>query len=274
MLYNKLAQRMPETLKVYGIDPHATGFCPMLHTRIPDMAAYYVQQVRQVQPQGPYFLGSLCAGGMIAFEMALQLEAKGYTVGFVALLDAPGPELQTKKWLRYQRSLARFGSALRDGEGRSRFEQLCDSSAKAGRKLTNFLKYEVTRRARRLANAKRFRLLRAVLDRGRSVPRFLQGMSAEDGLEFPDCATSYVPSRLLEGKAVLFRPTVGEGDDEPVMYLSNDPLLDWGCRVKGELEVVDTPGGHSTMIQEPYVDELANHLKVLIEQAIGSEVAV
>jgi amino acid adenylation domain-containing protein len=267
LLYNKLAQRMPDKVKVYGIDPRATGFCPMLHTRIIDMAAYYVQQVRQVQPEGPYCLGSLCAGGMIAFEMALQLEAQGFPVGFVALLDAPGPALQTKEWLRYERSLARFGAALRSGEGQSRFERLRDRAAKAGRKATNFLKYETTVRAQRLVAAVRFQLLRAVLDRGRSVPRFLQGMSAATVLSF--ARKSYAPNRLLESKAVLFRPTVGTGNDEPVMNLSLDPLLDWGGRVKGNLVVIDTPGGHSTMIQEPYVDEMANHLKALMDEAGG-----
>ena len=97
LLYKNLAWRMPESVRVYGIEPHATGFCPILHTRIPDMAAYYLQQVRLIQPEGPYFLGSLCAGGMIAFDMALQLEAQGLPVGFVALLDAPGPRMRSSR---------------------------------------------------------------------------------------------------------------------------------------------------------------------------------
>ncbi len=161
LLYKNLAWRMPESVKVFGIDPHATGFCPTLHTRIPDMAAYYVQQVLRVQSDGPYLLGSLCAGGMIAFEMALQLEAQGRSIGFVALLDAPGPELRLKSWLRYQRSLARFGAAVRAPEGRSRLHGLRERSAKAARKFKNFLTYELTSRVKKLTDAIRFRLLRA-----------------------------------------------------------------------------------------------------------------
>ena len=53
---------MPVMVKVFGIDPYGTGYCPILHTRIPDMAAYYVQQIRQIQPEGPYLLGSLWPG--------------------------------------------------------------------------------------------------------------------------------------------------------------------------------------------------------------------
>ncbi len=272
LLYKNLAWRMPEALKVYGIDPHATGFCPILHTRIPDMAAYYVQQVRQIQPEGPYLLGSLCAGGMVAFEMALQLEALGLPVGLVALLDAPGPKLQVNSWLKYERSLARFGAALRGTDGRSRLPRLRDRSATAARKLKNFLKHESTSRTRRLADLIRFRLLRAVLDRGSRVPQFLHGISVETVLAF--ARRDYVPRRPLEGKAVLFRSTEGQGLDEPVVNVSKDPLLDWGNRVKGKLEVVDTPGGHSSMIQEPYVDEIAKRLCTLIEQAVGPGVRV
>ena len=117
LVYESLAQRMPEMVKVFGIDPYGTGYCPILHTRIPDMAAYYVQQIRQIQPEGPYLLGGLCAGGMIAFEMALQLEAQGHSVGFVALMDAPGPQMPVKPCSRTERQLARFAAALRGAAG-------------------------------------------------------------------------------------------------------------------------------------------------------------
>ena len=77
---------------------------------------------------------------------------------------------------------------------------------------------------------------------------------------------------MLDGRAVLFRSTEGEGSDEPVVNVTIDPLFDWGGRVKGELEVVNTPGGHSSMIQEPYVDEVAKRLNVLIEQSLAAAV--
>ena len=58
------------------------------------------------------------------------------------------------------------------------------------------------------------------------------------------------------------------------MNLTSDPLLDWGGRVKGELEVLDMPGGHSSMLQEPHVDELAKYLSALIDQTLAAEVTV
>ncbi len=271
-VYNNLAAHMPEIVKVFGLDPYGTGYCPILHTRIPDMAAYYVQQIRQIQPEGPFLLGSLCAGGMIAFEMALQLEARGHSVGLVALMDAPGPQLSVKPWLTNQRRWANFTSGIRATEGVSRLGRLYDGSARAGRKLRNLLVYESTHKVKRLSDMVRFRLLREVLDHGRPVPRLLQGMSVETVLSF--ARKEYAPSRLLQGKAALIRASEGQGTDEPVMNMTGDPLLDWGGRVKGELEVLDMPGGHSSMLQEPHVQELAKYLSALIGQALARRVAV
>jgi len=61
------------------------------HARLEDMAADYVAEVKGVQPQGPYFLGGYCFGGMCALEMARQLRAKGEDVALVALVDTPYP---------------------------------------------------------------------------------------------------------------------------------------------------------------------------------------
>ncbi|WP_225852663.1 hypothetical protein, partial [Haemophilus parainfluenzae] len=36
-----------------------------------------------------------------------------------------------------------------------------------------------------------------------------------------------------------------------------DPHLGWDCRVQGQLQIVDLPGGHSSMLQEPYVTTAA-----------------
>jgi amino acid adenylation domain-containing protein len=266
-LYKNLAARMPETVKVYGIEPHGDGYCPILHTRIPEMAAYHVEQIRRVQPDGPYLLGSMCAGGMIAFEIAVQLESAGLPVGFVALMDAPGPRLRLKRFLTKKRQLARFTSALRSGVGNSRLDRLRDQAAKATRKLRNFLVYELTSGARRVSEAVRFRRLRAALDRGLPVPRSARGISVMTVLDF--ARKDYAPGRLLEAKALLIRSTEGEGSNEPAVNLTDDPLLDWGGRVKGALEVTDVPGGHSSLLYEPEVEVLAKYLTRHIDQSLS-----
>ena len=45
-----------------------------------------------------------------------------------------------------------------------------------------------------------------------------------------------------------------------------DPLYGWANHTTGKLEVIDTSGGHvSMLLDEPYVDELASKLQRLLE---------
>ena len=75
MLYRNLALRLKADHAVYGLQPYSRPDVPMAHTRIAEMAAYHIDKMRSVQPRGPYLVGGMCAGGVIAFEIALQLQS-------------------------------------------------------------------------------------------------------------------------------------------------------------------------------------------------------
>jgi amino acid adenylation domain-containing protein len=64
------------------------------HHDIPDMAADYLHELRRLQPKGPYYLSGYCAGGWIAFEMARQLLDAGEQVAMLTLLDCYHPRIE------------------------------------------------------------------------------------------------------------------------------------------------------------------------------------
>jgi thioesterase domain-containing protein len=66
----------------------------MPHATVEDMAADYLAGMREVQPYGPYFIGSMCAGAWIAAVMARTLRAAGETVLPLLLLDPPNTVFQ------------------------------------------------------------------------------------------------------------------------------------------------------------------------------------
>jgi thioesterase domain-containing protein len=82
--YRELADALGGEHPVYGLDAPDT----YEGHSVSSMAASYVRAMRSVQPEGPYFLGGWSLGGLIAFEMARQLEESGQAVGLLALLDA------------------------------------------------------------------------------------------------------------------------------------------------------------------------------------------
>ena len=76
---------------VYGLN------CPYMKTPeqflcgIPEVSALYKAEVRRRQPTGPYYLGGWSAGGVIAYEVALQLIREGEAIKRLIFFDAPCP---------------------------------------------------------------------------------------------------------------------------------------------------------------------------------------
>jgi amino acid adenylation domain-containing protein len=89
--FEHLARRMAPDQPFYGIQPQGIdGGMPFLHS-VEEMAACYIIEMRKVQPEGPYFIGGYSFGGLVAFEMARQLQADGQEVAFLGLVDTyPG----------------------------------------------------------------------------------------------------------------------------------------------------------------------------------------
>ena len=51
------------------------------------IARHYTGAMGRIQARGPYYLGGYCIGGVIAFEMAQQLQAAGERVACLVLID-------------------------------------------------------------------------------------------------------------------------------------------------------------------------------------------
>jgi thioesterase domain-containing protein len=91
--YADLARYLGPDQPFYGIQAIGVdGSGSAAHTTIQGMASGYVEAIRSVQPSGPYYLGGWSMGGVVAFEMAQQLAARGEEVALVALLDSSNPE--------------------------------------------------------------------------------------------------------------------------------------------------------------------------------------
>jgi thioesterase domain-containing protein len=78
-----LARALGPEQRVYGLQPPSETAA----TTARELATLYVEQLRTVQPHGPYCLGGYSAGAVMALEVATQFRAQGEVVGLVALLD-------------------------------------------------------------------------------------------------------------------------------------------------------------------------------------------
>jgi len=87
LIYRELSKHLGEDQPFYGLQSQGLDGGAAPQTRIEDMAAVYVRDIRRVQPKGPYYVGGYCLGGTIAFEVAQQLMAQGGEVALLAMFD-------------------------------------------------------------------------------------------------------------------------------------------------------------------------------------------
>jgi thioesterase domain-containing protein len=265
LLYLSLAQRLPADLSVFGVGPLRIPGAPLAQPSIEEMAAFYVGEIRRSQPNGPYLLGGLCAGGVIAFEMASQLICAGETVELVVLLDAAAPRAPKRSGLVTNQRLGRLTGAFADASplGRWFLARWWAVFGVISRKLVNMLTWEVMQRRTRWSVGARFRLLRYLRARGLQWPSFLQELSVRQIYESAEAL--YVPRPLARATIVLARARAAVVhatpyvDDTASLEIYAEDTFGWR-ELTDKLIVVDVDGGHSSMLHEPFVHSLANAL--------------
>jgi amino acid adenylation domain-containing protein len=87
LLFNTLATHMDADQPVYGLQAKGLNGIDEPLKRIEDIAAHYIASIRAQNPNGPYALAGFSFGGIIAFEMAKQLEALNLEVKMLAMFD-------------------------------------------------------------------------------------------------------------------------------------------------------------------------------------------
>jgi thioesterase domain-containing protein/acyl carrier protein len=255
--YANLARRLGGERSVYGLQPQGVEGLPMVHTRVEEMAAHYVAAIRSVQPQGPYLIGGLCVGAVIACEMARLLENEQEEVR-LALFDAAEPSAAPKPHRRLKGRVDRVKAAVRESRLRNLPVVLV-------RKLRGFGRFEWERRTDRLRGRLAMAAIRVCRGRGLPLPRWARSVPMTTVCTL--AAEHYRARHVVRDEIVLFRATSGEGQDEPVTEVYADPTLGWADRSAKGVRGIDVPGGHLSMLQEPYVAVLAERLSASLGSA-------
>ncbi|MDQ1723765.1 MAG: hypothetical protein QOG52_793, partial [Frankiaceae bacterium] len=86
--YRQIVSALGPERPVYGLLSPVLNGTVGVHHLMEDIAAAYIAEIRDLYPSGPYRLLGSCFGGVVAYEMARQLQAGGDTVDFVALINA------------------------------------------------------------------------------------------------------------------------------------------------------------------------------------------
>ena len=103
----RLARALGPDVTMYAVHPHGLDGAALPDT-VEEMAAERLRSIAEIQPAGPYHIGGFCGGGIIAYEMARQLRARGEQVAPLLLIDARPPNMAYRPdW-----ALARLAATL------------------------------------------------------------------------------------------------------------------------------------------------------------------
>jgi thioesterase domain-containing protein len=241
LCYAELARHLGPDQPFYGLQARGLGHGLAPHASIEEMAYEYVAHLRAAWPEGPYLLGGWSMGGIVAYEMARQLEAEGAEVALLALMDsAPrAGGVDDADELSLLRDFA-LDMGLAADEVKVAPEEL------AGLGLEERLEYLLGRA-----------VAAGVLPPDADTDEVLRLFEVFKANVF--AMQSYAPPPT--GVAVtLFRAQ--EHDDA-----GRDALVGWPRGLRAEVRGV--PGSHFTLVREPHVRVLAEELGASIDRALA-----
>jgi thioesterase domain-containing protein/acyl carrier protein len=247
LFLRNLARRLSEKQPLYGIQSAGLdGKSPAL-SRIEDMAAHYIAEMRRYQPRGPYYLVGYSMGGWVAFEMAHQLRAAGERVAMLAMIDT-----YYSGEIRHATLREWVGIRWREFQGLRAAEKI------------RFL-------AQRALNARQ-RLIGALgatweqLRRRGPAPKAAASARAATGVQAANqCAKNSYQLRPLDCDAVLFKLRL-VGRVHPVMYDG------WKTLIMGELETRTITCLEGQVFDEPFVRVLARELTECLDQRVPAPI--
>jgi amino acid adenylation domain-containing protein len=239
LIYRPLSRHLGTEQPVYALQARGLDGEQQPFRSVEEMAAHYLREIRAFQPKGPYHLLGASFGGLVIFEMALQLQALGEQVGLLAMLNTNCPVYpRSKKVGLHLAHLKEHGPVF---YSRAIWQTV---RRKLGRPTVSL---EVTA-------APDPALARLVAERRNGDEALVRTVVA-----IMDAEKDYVPrGRIYPGRITLFL-----AQDEEPHY--EDNRLGWEKLAREGLEVHEVPGTHVSIREEPHVAVLAEKLKRCLE---------
>ncbi len=201
------------------------------------LAAAYIKAIRKQQPRGPYCLGGLSFGGVLAFEVAHQLVAAGEEIRVLALFDTVLPRGLTfapTAWVAGQLKRLTVENALNALGQRLRRNEPSPSPAMQG------------------------------------FPGSVEELSDLRERLYMQAMTDYDPTMIpFPGQGLLFCAQ----DQSAFVGYDVDRSCGWTGLFQGGLKIHEVPGNHIGIVGEKFVRGLAATLRGYLDEASARSAA-
>jgi amino acid adenylation domain-containing protein len=241
---------------IYGFKHQGEDGQPASYTTVEKIAAYYLSEILTVQAHGPYFLGGYCFGGMVAFEIAQQLQKQAEEVALIVFLAPDIPKTasvavkangESTSRASLSGQLHRYTHTLKALETRQKMSYVIGG-------VKGKVKERILQPAKKIAIQPASRLIFGL---GYPLPLALRSPYILD--LYDRAASEYAPG-LQAGRIIVFKPT-----DDCVSAQG------WESFAADGLEVHEVPGNHHDVVnKETHVALWAKQLRICLESAYSA----
>ena len=239
-----LPRILGESIPFYAFFHQGQDGSHLKYQTITSISTFYVEEMLKRNLSGPIVLGGYSIGGIVAFEMACQLQAKGYKIDKLILVDTLAPNTvanELKGAFLYNQTLDRFDRVVEDDlewtNNKLNHPRFTDRVA---RKLTIIVKKIKTKNYERT---------------GKIIPLELRN---DYIMNIYRKARKHYKAGSFTGDVVLFRSIKDNCD----VY-----DLGWQKFIQGNIEIHDIESDHQTIIKLPAIQKIGNILKVILENS-------
>lgn len=238
--YHPLARHLDAGQPVYAMQPKGLDGLASLHNSIEEMAAHYIEEIRSIQPRGPYALLGTCFSNPVCIEMGHQLQQLGEDPPLLLIVDSipiMAPPAPPSKPLR------NLVNRIRQGDWE-----------------------ELKKRLRHRLTALKPNWLLSSPVPGKDLPRAVeQSVNLERVQNSLKQLYYQYQWKVYSGKLTFIRSEQSYRDD----FYNNLHVSEWAKLIKGGMDVHVVPGHHNSIFQEPEVQELAKQIQACLDQACG-----
>jgi thioesterase domain-containing protein/acyl carrier protein len=240
--FHKFSRLLGPDFPAYGMKAIGVDGSEPPPDRVEAIAARYLDEILKVRPNGPYVLAGYSVGGLMAFELALQMQRRGLDVARVIAFDTHAPG--------YPRPLpwpVRMGI------------HLMNFLSRPGERKWHYL----TERLRNL----RHRVLRQVKLNHLDLPHQPNvGGLSEATLKKVWAALErarhrYWPTGKFDGPVVLIR---SDRVEHWAATRLDDPLKGWARWTTQPVQVIGVPADHMAIFADDNLDLLVRQMRDVI----------
>ena len=229
---------------VYGLQARGVANrSETAHDRVEDMATDYLNEMRKLQPVGPYRICGSSFGGLVAFEIARQLDRQGEKVETLSLFDTYAPGYLDEQTKLGGKSAANFIAHIR-----TFIDQLCEINSTKGR--ISFVMSKAEKVKKRLKRKVIWKKNQFAIEYNKATGRDLPVNVMRNHEAIQKALDDYRPGRYA-GDITIFRAS------EQPKNTKFDPSLGWAELVDGDVVTEVVKGSHGALTVYPYAVDLA-----------------